>query len=392
MVRSLFNPKIIFYLFALILISILLSFFVLQILLILLSAMCLLDLLIYRKIHFDSKGTLLILALLASKIISSILSDYSEISLGALFKEIFFFLSYFAFTHYLYFMNEEKKLLLLKSFLYGGIMIAVIGIIKYNLGSLRAESITSGSATFSVFITVITGIIIFLKDKLLLWKNIFFEILLVTILLSATTLTFAKANIIISLLILFVYLIFRKISFSVVIISLALATLVVLFSMNNNSKYFTNNLQDEKYLFSNRDLIWKGALSIALDKPLLGHGVGTFKETYPLWDQLNDKGVGNWHNQFIQIYLETGVIGLFIFLLLIFYIYKNWQAMLSVKNEDDYSLIVNSLIVGITSLLLTSLATNFISSVILSVVFTFLFTLILSYKRSAYGAVGQQKN
>lgn len=387
MVRTLFNPNIIFYLFALILISILFSFFILQILLILLSAMCLLDLIIYRKIHFNSLGSIIILALLTSKIISSLLSDYSGISFNALFKEIFFFLSYFAFTHYLYFMNEERKLLLIKSFLYSGLMIAVIGIIKYNLGSLRAESITSGSATFSVFITVITGIIILLKNKLLLWKNIFFEILLVTILLSATTLTFAKANIIILFLLLFGYLIFRKIRFSVVIVSLVLTTLVVLFSMNNNSKYFTDNLQDESYLFSNRDLIWKGALSIALEKPLLGHGVGTFKQTYPLWDQLNDKGVGNWHNQFIQIYLETGAIGLFIYLIFIFYIYKNWQTMLRVKNEDDYSLIINSLMVGITSLLLSSLATNFISSVILSVVFTFLFTLILSYKRTGNSAI-----
>lgn len=392
MVRSLFNPKIIFYLFALILISTLLSFFVFQILLIIISAMCLIDLIIYRKIHFDSKGTIIILALLASKIISSLLSDYSEISFRALFKEIFFFLSYFAFSHYLYFMNEERKLLLLKSFLYSGIMIAVIGIIKFNLGSLRAESITSGSATFSVFITVITGIIILLKDKLLLWKNIFYEILLVTILLSATTLTFAKANIIISLLLIIAFVIFRKIRFSVVIVSMVLTTLVVLFSMNNNSKYFTNNLQDKNYLFSNRDLIWKGALSIALNKPLLGHGVGTFKQTYPLWDQLNDKGVGNWHNQFIQVYLETGVIGLFIYLLLIFYIYRTWRIMHSVKNEEDYSLIVNSLMVGITSLLLTSFATNFISSVILSVVFTFLFTLILSYKRAGNGAIEQQTN
>jgi O-antigen ligase len=384
MANSLFKPKIIFYLLSLILISILLSFFVLQILLILLSAMCLLDLIVYRKIHFDSKGSVIILALLASKIISSSLSDYSSISLSALFKEIFFFLSYFAFTHYLYFMNEERKLLLLKTFVYSGLLVALIGIIKYNLGSLRAESITSGSATFSVFITVLTGIIILLKDKLLLWKNTFTEILLITILLSATTLTFAKANIIISLLILFTCLMLRKIKWGVVIVSLVLTAVIVLFSMNINSKYFRNNLQDENYLFSNRDLIWKGAYSIALEKPLLGHGVGTFKETYPFWNQLKDKGVGNWHNQLIQIYMETGVIGLFIFLLLIYYLYKSWYLMQQIKNKDDYSLITNSLIVGITSLLLTSLATNFISSVILSIVFTFLFSLFLSYRKLRY--------
>ena len=163
MARSLFNPKIIFYILSAALISILLSFFILQILLLVLSVMWLTDLIIIRKVNFGGLSSIIILALLITQILSSFFSDYSNISLNALIKESFFFLSYFSFSHYLYFINKDKKLSLLKIFLYGGLLIALIGIIKYNLGSLRADSITSGSATFSVFITVIFGMVIILK-------------------------------------------------------------------------------------------------------------------------------------------------------------------------------------------------------------------------------------
>lgn len=387
MVRSLFNPKIIFYILSATLISILLSFFILQILLLVLSIMWLTDLIIIRKVNFGGLSSIIILTLLITQILSSLFSDYSKISFNALIKESFFFLSYFSFTHYLYFINKDKKLSLLKIFLYGGLLIALIGIIKYNLGSLRAESITSGSATFSVFITVIFGMVIILKDKILIKKNILLETAVLAILLSAISLTFAKANIFIALLVLFVCFFLKRVKLNVVLASLVLTAFVVLFSMNNNTKYYTNNLKDESYLFSNRDLIWKGAFYIALEKPVLGHGVGTFKEIYPYWDQLKDKGVGNWHNQFIQVYMDTGIIGMLIFLFLIYHIYSNWFIMRKVKEENEDKIIINSLILGITSLLLTSLATNFISSVILSIVFTFMFSLLQSYKTTQYDTI-----
>ena len=41
--------------------------------------------------------------------------------------------------------------------------------------------------------------------------------------------------------------------------------------------------------------------------PILGFGTRTFNETFLLHDQLVDRGVGGWHNEYLQVYLESFV-------------------------------------------------------------------------------------
>ncbi len=378
MIKSLFSQKFILYVLSITILSFLTSFFLLEIMIALLTILWIIDTVSNKKFNLDTISYI-ILALLLVKIISSSISDYPRVSFNVLLKESIFFLSFFSINHFIQIVDKEKRFMLLKVLLYSGLFIALIGFAKFNLGSLRAESITSGSSTFSVFIIIVMALSLFLKERLFFSNKIYLEISVVTILLTACTLTFAKANIFTALLILAAGIFLKKVKVTVVLASLFLTVLLVGASVNINSKYYTNNLKDESYLFSNRDLIWKGAVTLAFEKPLLGHGVGTFKEIYPHWDQLTDKGVGDWHNQFIQIYMETGIIGLSIFLLLIYYIYRNWILMYKLGEKNYGGLIVNALVAAITALIITSLATNFISSVIMAPVFSFILALYQSY-------------
>jgi O-antigen ligase len=61
---------------------------------------------------------------------------------------------------------------------------------------------------------------------------------------------------------------------------------------------------------SDRDVVWRGALMLADQHPVFGFGPRTFNEIFPLRAELSDKGVSSWHNDFIQIYMESGIIGL----------------------------------------------------------------------------------
>ncbi|MEW6196199.1 MAG: O-antigen ligase family protein [Bacteroidota bacterium] len=378
MIKSLFSQKFIIYLLSVTILSFLTSFFLLEILVALLTILWVVDIVSNKKFNLD-KISYIILALLLVKIISSVTSGHSRVSFNALLKESIFFLSFFSFNHFVRIIEKEKRFLLLKVLLYSGLFIALIGITKFNLGSLRAESITSGSATFSVFIIIVLVLSLFLKEKLFFRDKAFLEILIITVLLTACALTFSKANIFAALLILAAAIFLKKTKVSVVLTSLLLTGLLVIVSVNINSKYYTNNIKDESYLFSNRDLIWKGAVTLVFDKPFLGHGVGTFKEIYPHWDLLTDKGVGDWHNQFIQIYMETGIVGLLIFLYLVYHVYREWFIMYKLKRYNDDTIILNSLAAAITALIITSLATNFISSVIIAPIFSFMLALYQSY-------------
>jgi len=87
---------------------------------------------------------------------------------------------------------------------------------------------------------------------------------------------------------------------------------------------------------SQRFLIWNAAVQLIKEKPLLGWGVGTFGVYYPLAQgeflsrQENKSFLPqanrsiNAHNDYLQVWAETGIIGLFLFAMIIGTFY--WRA------------------------------------------------------------------
>ena len=52
-------------------------------------------------------------------------------------------------------------------------------------------------------------------------------------------------------------------------------------------------------------------------RPVFGFGLRTFHLIFPLQQELPDQKVGSWHNDFLQIYMESGLVGLLAFVALI---------------------------------------------------------------------------
>lgn len=71
----------------------------------------------------------------------------------------------------------------------------------------------------------------------------------------------------------------------------------------------------DKSFYSGRNEIWKQLLPYIYDKPFFGYGIGI--DARELTSQANTS-----HNQYIQILLESGIIGLTLFLLLLYSIWK----------------------------------------------------------------------
>ncbi|QEH42013.1 O-antigen ligase [Chitinophaga sp. XS-30] len=78
-----------------------------------------------------------------------------------------------------------------------------------------------------------------------------------------------------------------------------------------------------------RMLVWKICRPMVADAPVFGHGLGTFREIYPAY-QMNyfsdpanagDKRLADFvlyaYNEFLQIWIETGIVGLGLFVLMI---------------------------------------------------------------------------
>ncbi|CAM3924009.1 O-antigen ligase family protein [Mesobacillus zeae] len=78
-----------------------------------------------------------------------------------------------------------------------------------------------------------------------------------------------------------------------------------------------------KPFFSGREEFWGDVIDFGLTSPLIGHKVGI---------QLNEymPGIKNVHvhNQYLQVFVESGFLGLFAFLLLLYFIWKAYQVNL----------------------------------------------------------------
>ena len=116
-----------------------------------------------------------------------------------------------------------------------------------------------------------------------------------------------------------------------------------------------------------RLLIWGTALDIIKDNPFIGTGIGTFKMNYldyqadflqrnPYYIKYSGKA-GESHNEYLQMAAELGIVGLGIFLSILFVFYSLSLNYLKKENSNKNKIIIFGLITGITCFLIHSMFT-----------------------------------
>jgi O-antigen ligase len=133
--------------------------------------------------------------------------------------------------------------------------------------------------------------------------------------------------------------------------------------MNQVSLKYTNKL-----LFSGRENIWGGVIDYGMTSPWIGHRVGIQMKEY-----LPNLPYYHTHNQYLQVFVESGFLGLFCFLLLLFFIwdayqknldshYVQWSACfflgLLVYQNIEISLFLNMMSIGLIQWLIISIGVS----------------------------------
>ena len=165
---------------------------------------------------------------------------------------------------------------------------------------------------------------------------------------------------------------FRKNRKWLIILILTFLIITVIYSTNNPlNKSAVTVVQRAATTFDKSDtsintrmLIWKITFNMIKDNPWFGSGIGTFKLNYQNYQadylQENPEDIKYWikageaHNEYLQIWAELGIIGLILFLTIIYFFYDLIIKFLNKvkKGNKENKIIVVGMLTGITCFLI----------------------------------------
>ena len=380
MISSKFNLSIIFYLIIATVFSMMVSLFLLQLFAGLLSLFWLFETGKSKKEAIDIFAWLIIIFGVI-RILSIVFSNYPSVSHQSFYKDALFYFSFFSLSFYLKVLDKDKISKIILWFIAGAVLVAIIGLVLFNLKLVdRAQAFSSGYATYSSFLLAALGLCVVSSLPGAMSYNWFIRVIGISLLLSGIIASQGRTNVAVAGLVFIAALIFKKINIKSAIIIVFITALISLISFSNNRKEITQRVEDPTTL-SDRNIIMKGAEDLALLHPILGFGPRTFHNIFPYKNELADKGIGSWHNDFVQVYFESGLLGLLSFLAIIAAaIYYGLSIIRSKNKKEEEKNFVLGILLSIAALILSAVTAGFIDSPVLSIEFAFflsLFSLVL---------------
>ncbi|MFZ0455834.1 MAG: O-antigen ligase family protein [Ignavibacteriaceae bacterium] len=374
-IKSRFNRNLYFYLLIASACSFLLSLFLLQLFVGALSILWIFDKFPEKKKAFDIFGKIIFIFLLV-RIISILFSSYPADSNQAYYKDALFYFGFFSFDFYLKALDKKRIKIIVYSFAAAAAVIALIGLFRFNLSLVeRAQSFSSGYSTFSSYLLAGFGVLICLSTDIK--KGFILKTIMLALIFAGVITSLGRTNMVTIIILFIAAYFFKKINIKEALVIILLTVVFSAVSFYNNSVE-ANARMEQPASLSDRDVLMKGSKDLFLEfkNPILGYGPRTFKDIFPYREMITDKGIGSWHNDFIQIYFESGILGLAALLTIIIATYYFLIKLLKNNIDNDYKTILLGALLGLSGLILSALTAGFIDSPVLSIVFAFLISLV----------------
>jgi hypothetical protein len=140
------------------------------------------------------------------------------------------------------------------------------------------------------------------------------------------------------------------------------------------SRYFPEAERSKQVRFG----IWKGCINLWLSEPVLGVGVGNFQERYQQFRDRNEflfhnkpkekppfdvREVESAHNMYLQVLVETGIIGFLSFLYFLYVIFRRFIFFVKVAPEGRHVSLMAGLMGGVFSLMVCGFFNSFNTSI-----------------------------
>jgi O-antigen ligase len=116
--------------------------------------------------------------------------------------------------------------------------------------------------------------------------------------------------------------------------------------------------------------LWKGTWNMIKEHPVLGFGINTYSKYFPLYKPPDYPDIRYAHNSYLQMWSEIGLVGLGVFLCLIFAVLKNALCKIREKiNKGFLGLVFLGLLAGYIAFLVQSAFDTNLYSLVLFTLF-----------------------
>ena len=145
--------------------------------------------------------------------------------------------------------------------------------------------------------------------------------------------------------------------FIIIVAAFVVAVVADYFVHGRITEYLASFMNEPSIVM--RKILWAGAVNIIMRFPLFGTGIGTFTIFSPLYrDPVIDLcmppevfDIARCHNEFLQLTAEQGVLGLLMFIYILYVVFR--MGLTALKSKPDVYII--GLISGLSGLLVQSL-------------------------------------
>ncbi len=282
-------------------------------------------------------------------------------------KKLGMVLIFFPVVFHLHSLNQGERVrrvdkiqaCLIFSVFAAAIFASIKGVVGYEE---RVGSLSGGYSRFAAFLAFVYAMSLGRGFERRLYLAKWLWVLILSVFLFALSLTLTRSGWVSVLVVTIIVGALRGWKFSV---GLALIFFVIAFSIPGVWERITTLIHPFQHT-TERLILWEGAWMVFKDSPIFGNGLGTFKVVFPYFDNLIDKGVGDWHNDYIQTLVDSGVIGGFALIFLLIRVFSTGVWVMKQEIDDGEKKIFLGLFLAIISLFIIAFfQTIFRSSVIL---------------------------
>lgn len=248
----------------------------------------------------------LFLSFAGVRIISILVSEFPEDSMRAIVREAVFYPYYFVVSVYcqvsgVYGIKRASRVMLVS-----GAVVSLIAIAYVLLGIKERGGLATGYSTLATYLSFVIAISAAFVANENDRRKFFAGVALLIVVFLGLMSTFSRAQWLSAFFIIGIAgavksrKVFLQISMGVILIILLVAPL----------RERLLSLADPVKNDSGRIALWSLALSHIPDHPYFGYGPETFLSIVTDRSSLDDKNVSSWHNEYVQIAVESGIIGL----------------------------------------------------------------------------------